>query len=334
MSTRIVVVGAATEVGREICSAFPSGGARAPELVALDCADRAGVELERGSGSLWVREATADRVAGAELVIFAGDPVLAHRLLQAATGRVLDATGFSAEDAEVPLVVPELNADAIGASRIIATPRPIAVQTLLALAPIAALAGLESVSAFAARGASVGGTEAMDELRDQTVALLNFRDPTSTVLPRRLAFDLLAHATEIDADGIARDERAVMAAVRRLYAADLPIQVTSVMGPFFVGCGLSLHLRTSRPTRRAAVEEALRGAEGLDLRPDDEAPSAVDAAGADSVLVSRVRVGGDGLAVALWTAGDDVQRCGAGNAVRLAARLLMAPPLTAAPHTS
>jgi aspartate-semialdehyde dehydrogenase len=321
---RIVVVGAATEVGREICSAFPSGGARAPELVALDAAERAGVEIDHGSNSIWVREVTAKGVENAALVIFAGDTVLPSRYLEAATGPVLDATGFCAKDPEVPLVVPELNADAISDARVVATPRPIAVQALLALAPIAAIAGLESVSVFATRGASVGGTAAMDELRDQTVALLNFRDPIATVLPRRLAFDLLAHATEVDSDGHARDERAVMGGVRRLLGADLPVQVTSVLGPFFVGCGLSLHVRTARPTTRAALAEALAAAPGLDLRPDDEAPSAVDAAGAADVLVSRLRVADGGRAVSLWTAGDDVQRCGAGNAVRLAARLLIA----------
>jgi aspartate-semialdehyde dehydrogenase len=325
----VAVVGASGVAGREILAVLEERAFPAREVRALASARSARERVPFGARELTVETLDAAALEGVDLAFFSAGPATAERFARAAVAAgtvVIDDSGVFADDPEVPLVVPEVDPGALAHhGGLVATPAPSVVQLASVLRPLHDAAGLRRVVVCTYQSASGAGRRAMDELRDQAVALLSFKEPKVEAFPRRLAFDCLPEVGALDADGAAAEERRLVAETRRVLGlADLALGVTCVRVPVFVGDAMAVHVELDRPLDPAAAAEALASRPGLRVETDPaDYPTAQEAAGSDDVLVGRLRrdpCAPHGLA--LWTVADNVRRGGALNPVRIAELLL------------
>jgi aspartate-semialdehyde dehydrogenase len=175
------------------------------------------------------------------------------------------------------------------------------------------------------QSAAGAGHRAMEELKDQAIALLNFRDPPVEKFPRRLAFDCLPHIDKFLDDGHTKEERKMVDESRKIMGLpDLRVSVTCVRVPVFVGHAVAIHAEFERPVSLAAARAALASAPGVTLHDEPGTyPTAADAAGNDPVHVGRLRRD-EGLdnGLALWAVADNLRKGAATNAVQIAEALL------------
>ncbi len=322
----VAVVGATDALGAEILTVLDERRFPVGRLLALAPAAGAGERIEwRGDDLRVLAVADAD-FAGVDLVFFAGDPEVARAHAERAAragATVIDATDARRADPAVPLVAPGLVAapDAPGGA-VFAAPSGLALQVATALAPLEAAAGIARVTIAAWQGASGEGRAGMDELRDQTVALLNFRDPKAERFPRRLAFDVLPAVGAVGDDGLTAAERDLVAQIPRLLGRALRIDASILRLPVFVGEGARLNVELRAPLEPAAARAALTAA-GLEVADAGAAgPTAADVAGSDALGVGRLRRDASvehGLA--LWLVADDLRFGGAAVAVDIAESL-------------
>ncbi len=321
------VVGATGVVGREILALLEERAFPAATVRVFASSRSARERLEFGGREVVVETLADGCFVGVDLAFFAAGAAVATRHAPeavAAGAVVVDTSGAFAGDPTVPLVVPEIDAASLARhAGVVASPTSGTVQLALTLLPLAEAAGLRRVFVSTYQSASGAGRRAMDELREQTVALLSFREPTIEAFPRRLAFDCVPAVGQVMPEGDTRDERRLVAETRRVLALpDLAVGATCVQVPVFVGDAMAVHVETERPLSPAAALEALAGASWLSVEPDPEDfPTAHDAAGREEILVGRVRRDGDASGLALWCVADNVRRGAAGNAVRIAERL-------------
>lgn len=238
---------------------------------------------------------------------------------------VIDNTSAFRMESAVPLVVPEVNPDALHTHRgLISNPNCSTIQMMAPLKALHELAGLERVVVSTYQAASGAGRRAMDELRDQTVNLLNFKEPPVKVFSRRLAFDVIPLIGDLQKDGVStEEEKMVRESQKILSLPELGVSATCVRVPTFIGHCLSVNVELQRPFTLASALEALEGAEGVIVCEGDELPTTVDVVGQDDVWLGRVRLDPSRPhALNFWCAADNLRKGAASNAVQIAERLI------------
>lgn len=326
----VAVVGATGAVGRETLEVLEGREVPVGSLRPLASPGSARTRVPWAGRDLVVEALTDEALRGVDLALFTAGPEAARRFvppaLEAGT-RIVDDSGAFAEAPGVPLVVPAVDATPLTSRPgLVASPDPVVIPLALALAPLRDVAGLRRVVVTTYESASGAGRRAMDELRDQAVALLSFRAPPVDRLPRRLAFDCLPEIGELLETGETTGERRLPAELRALLGTpDLPIGVTRVRVPVFVGHALAVHVELERPLSAEDARAALAARRALRIETSAASyPTADDCAGSEEVLVGRLRPdpsveGGRGLA--FWIVADNL-RCGAANLVDIAERLV------------
>ena len=164
----------------------------------------------------------------------------------------------------------------------------------------------------------------MDELRDQTIALLNFREPPVSTFSRRLAFDAIPHIDRFEEDGFTREEHKMIFETRKIMSLDeLPVCATCVRVPIFVGHAMSVNAEFERPIDLEKVKNALASTEGIVFQPGcEDYPMAADVAGEDDVHIGRLRTDPsveNGLV--FWVVADNLRKGAATNAIQIAEAL-------------
>lgn len=247
--------------------------------------------------------------AGARVAVFCAGEAIAARHAPRATAagcRVIDTSPrFRGADG-VPLAVPELDPQVPPRSAIVATPGAAATVLALALQPIEAAAGIEAADVVVLLPVSEGQPGAVEELGRQTADLLSFRPVEPRVLPRQIAFNVLAATGGGDADSadevrIAQETRALL---RR---GSLDLAVTAVQVPVFYGLCMAVHLRMREPLDAASAHAALAQAPWIDLEEPDPSP-VTHASGHDEVFVGRLRQGAGERCLKLWITADNLRR--------------------------
>jgi len=325
----VAVVGATGAVGSEMLAVLADRRFPVDRLVPLASHRSAGTEVTFDGDTHVVAELGERSFEGVDLALFSAGAATSERyapVAVAAGAVVVDNTSFFRMRPDVPLVVPEVNPNALDDHRgIIANPNCSTIQSVVALAPLHALAHVRRVMFSTYQSASGAGQRAMEELKDQAVALLNFRDPPVEKFPRRLAFDCLPQIDKFLDDGHTKEERKMVDESRKIMALpDLRVSVTCVRVPVFVGHAVALHAEFSRPVSVSAARAALAAAPGVVLHEEHAAyPTAVDAAGQDAVHVGRLRAD-DGLdnGLAMWVVADNLRKGAATNAVQIAEALI------------
>jgi aspartate-semialdehyde dehydrogenase len=330
---RVGVLGATGAVGSTILEVLRERGFPAAELVPLASARSAGREIDWNGSALRVRELADDTIEGLDVVLSsAGGSVSAEwapKLVDAGAV-VVDNTSYWRMHDDVPLVISEVNPDAIeGHNGIVANPNCTTMQMVVALAPIHRAVGLERVILSSYQSVSGTGRRAIEELRSQSADVLAGRETKAEVYPHQIAFNVLPHVeTFKEGDDYTTEERKVMAETRKILGLgeEVGISATCARVPVIAGHSESVNVQTREDLTPDACRALLADAPGvvvIDSPADGLYPTAVDAAGSDEVLVGRVRRDpSHERTLNLWIVGDNLRKGAATNAVQVAELLV------------
>lgn len=326
----IAVVGALSPVGETFISLLQERDFPVGELYPL-ASKRAGAERVEFRGRyLPVRDWSDFDFSRADVAFFAASAAVSAEFAPRAAAAgcvVIDRTPQFRDQRDIPLVVPEVNADALKdfrARNIIAMPSCATIALSVTLKRIQQSAGLERVDMVTLQAVSGAGKDGVEELAAQTTALLNMNTIKTRIFPQQIAFNLIPLVGERMPDGRTREEAKIVDETRRVLGEDdLPIHVTAVRVPVFFAHSAAVHLQTRAPLPLAAAREVLAHAPGVRLLDEggaaDEPTPVTDAAGEDAVFVGRLRQDvSRERGLSLWWVTDNLRKGAALNGVQIA----------------
>ena len=340
MGLKVAVVGVTGAVGTEMLRILESRAFPVDDLVPLASARSAGRTIPFRGRDVTVQALSLDALRGVDLSLSAAGASVARDFVRdaAAAGTVcIDKSSAFRMEPDVPLVVPEVNPEALeGSPRIIAVPNCTTIVAMMAIAPLHRAAGLRSLVLSSYQAVSGAGRDGTRELADQIGKLhdqveeLGHPDldalPTGDVFGKTMAFNVLPKVDAFAEDGSTGEEVKTIQESRKILGIeDLDVAATCVRVPVPVGHSVSLLARFSRAIAPEEARALLRDAPGVDLR-DDPAhgvyPTPLEAAGRDDVLVGRIRrAPGHDDALLLFACGDNLRKGAALNAVQIAEHL-------------
>jgi aspartate-semialdehyde dehydrogenase len=329
---RVAVVGATGAVGSTMLAVMRARGFEPDEVVPFASERSAGRRLEHGGLTLECRALSEEGIQGFDLALFSAGSATSEawgpRFAEAGAVVVDNSSYWRMKD-DVPLVVAEVNPEALDAHRgIVANPNCSTMQMVVALKPILDAVGIERIVVSTYQSVSGTGQKAVEELRSQARALLDGEEARAEVYPHPIAFNVLPQVERFkDCDDYTTEERKMMAETRKILGReDVGISATCVRVPVFVGHSESVNVQTREPLSPEACRELLAGAPGVVVVDDPgaaEYPLATDVAGRDEVLVGRVRRDpSHERCLNLWVVGDNLRKGAATNAVQLAELLV------------
>jgi aspartate-semialdehyde dehydrogenase len=326
----VAIVGATGAVGVEMIGCLERRKFPLAELRLLASARSAGKTLTFRGEPLIVRELTAASFAGVDVALFSAGSAISREfapLAVRAGAVVIDNSSAFRMDPNVPLVVPEINAQAAREHRgIIANPNCTAIISVVPLWPIHRTNRIVRLLISSYQAASGAGAAAMEELRESTRAYLDGRSYAPRVLPHPYAFNLFSHNTRIDPVSGYNDEEIKVAQESAKIFGDSAIRVsaTCVRVPVLRAHSVAITFECERPITAQEVRALVSAAPGVKLVDDAERnyfPMPHDASGHDPVLVGRIRrdvSDPSGRSIALFVAGDQLLKGAALNAVQIA----------------
>jgi aspartate-semialdehyde dehydrogenase len=328
---RVAVAGATGAVGSTMLRVLEERGFPVTELRPLASQRSAGRKVDYLGKPCAVATLTEDAFEGIDIALFSAGSARARAFAPAAVEAgavVIDNSSAYRMEPNVPLVVPEVNEEALEAHvGIVANPNCVAAPLVVALKPIADAAGLERVVVSSYQSVSGTGQAAVEELREQSSGFLADAEPEPSVYPHPIAFNLLPYVDVCDESGYTFEERKVMAETRKMLAMpDLPISATCVRVPVFQSHSESIHVETIERLTARAARELFMAAPGVVLVDEpalNRYPMPRDATGRDEVLVGRIRDDASHpRGLALWLSADNLRKGAATNAVQIAEALV------------
>jgi aspartate-semialdehyde dehydrogenase len=326
----VAIIGATGAVGVELIRCLEQRNFPLQELRLFASARSAGQRLPFRGESLPVQELTESSFAGVDVALFSAGSSISKRFAPIAVragATVVDNSSAFRMDANVPLVVPEINPQSLhNHGGIIANPNCCAIISITPLWPIHQANRIERLQLATYQAASGAGAAAMEELRESTRAYLEGRNFAHRVLPHPYAFNLFSHNTRIDPlSGYNEEELKVIQETRKIFAdPQIRVSATCVRVPVLRAHAMAITIECARPITAATVREIVAGAPGVKLVDDPERnyyPMPQDATGRDLILVGRIRQDlsdPSGRSVSLFVAGDQLLKGAALNAVQIA----------------
>lgn len=330
----VAVVGATGAVGVELVRCLEQRKFSLKELKLFASARSAGRSLEFRGTQLTVRELDEKSFDGVQIALFSAGGSTSKKFAPIAVRAgaiVVDNSSAFRMDPTVPLVVPEINPEALETHRgIIANPNCSAIISITPLWPIHRHNRIRRLIISTYQAASGAGAAAMEELRESTRAYLEGRSFAPKVLPHPYAFNVFSHNTKIDpATGYNEEEIKVANETRKIFGdSDIAIGATCVRVPVLRAHCVAVNFECERPITPAEVREMLTRAPGVRIVDDIERnyfPMPVEASGRDEILVGRIRQDASdrsGRSIALFSAGDQLLKGAALNAVQIAETLV------------
>jgi aspartate-semialdehyde dehydrogenase len=300
------------------------------ELRLLASARSAGKTMRFARREVLVEELTEDSFANIDIAFFSAGGSISKKyapIAAQAGAVVVDNSSAFRMDPRVPLVIPEINPEAIaGHNGIIANPNCSTIIAIVPLWPIHRQNRIRRLIAATYQAASGAGAAAMEELRESTRAHLEDREYANTVLPHPYAFNLFSHNSKIDpVTGYNEEETKMVQETKKIFGdAEIRISATCVRVPVLRAHSEALTFECERPITPAEVREILAAAPGIKLIDDpvkNYFPMPKDASGQDDVLVGRIRQDisdPSGKSIAMFVAGDQLLKGAALNAVQIA----------------
>jgi|TARA_B110000263_G_scaffold35464_1_gene27179 aspartate-semialdehyde dehydrogenase len=330
----IAVVGATGAVGEALLEILGERDFPVNNVYALASERSAGNNVMFRNKPLIVQDLAEFDFSQVQIGLFsAGGSISAEFAPKAAASGcvVIDNTSHFRYDDDIPLVIPEVNPDAIGQYKrrnIIANPNCSTIQMLVALKPIYDAVGIKRISVATYQAVSGTGKEAVSELAKQTGELLNGRVAETEVYPRQIAFNVLPHIDNFMENGYTKEEMKMNWETRKIFADDsIQISATCVRVPVFYGHSEAIQIETGAAITDQEVRDLLEKAPGvtvMDKRTDGGYPTAVhESAGQDPVFVGRIRQDisfPNGLN--LWVVADNVRKGAALNSIQIAEELI------------
>jgi aspartate-semialdehyde dehydrogenase len=330
---RVGVLGATGLVGSAILELLAARDFPVAELRPLASERSAGKTIEWKGETLTVQAVSDESIQGLDLVLSsAGGSVSAEWTpkLVAAGATVVDNTSYWRMHDDVPLVVSEVNPDALeGHKGIVANPNCSTMQMVVALKPLHDAAGIERLVISTYQAVSGTGKAAIDELRAQARAVVGGYDvPAPEIYPHQIAFNVLAQAGSFpDGDDHTDEERKLINETRKILGdPGIRVSATCVRVPVETGHSEAVNVETREPLDPERARELLAAAPGVTVLDDPAAgryPMAIDAAGKDDVFVGRIRRDpGNERALDIWVVSDNLRKGAATNTVQLGELLI------------
>ena len=332
MGYRVVVVGATGNVGREMLNILAEREFPIDELAAVASPRSTGAEIEFGETGKMLKVKNIEHFdfTGWDIALFSAGsgPTKVYAPKAAAAGCVvIDNSSLYRMDPDVPLVVPEVNPDAIDGyvkRNIIANPNCSTAQMVVALKPLHDAATIKRVVVATYQSVSGAGKDGMDELFEQTRSIFmpagEMREPKK--FPKQIAFNVIPHIDVFLDDGFTKEEWKMVAETKKILDPKIKVVATCVRVPVFVGHSEALHVEFENEITATQAQDILREAPGVmlvDKREDGGYVTPVECVGDYATFVSRVREDPtveNGLA--LWCVSDNLRKGAALNAVQIA----------------
>ena len=329
MGYKVAVVGATGNVGREILNILAERHFPIDKIVALASRRSLGTELSFGDEILSTKDLEQFDFSGWDIALFAvgSEATKLHAPRAAKAGCVvIDNSSLYRYDPDVPLIVPEVNADAIfGYSKknIIANPNCSTAQMVVALKPLHDRATIKRIVVSTYQSVSGSGKDAIDELWNQTKGMyVPGQEVAPKVYPKQIAFNVIPHIDVFMEDGTTKEEWKMVAETKKIIDPKIKVTATCVRVPVFVGHSEAINIEFEEFLDEDEARDILREAPGLmviDKREDGGYVSPVECVGDFATFVSRIRQDStleNGLN--LWCVSDNLRKGAALNAVQIA----------------
>ncbi|MGK7651123.1 aspartate-semialdehyde dehydrogenase [Roseovarius sp. B08] len=332
MGYKIVVAGATGNVGREMLNILAERQFPVDEIAALASRRSIGTEVSFGDKTLKTKDIEGFDFTGWDMALFAigSEATKKYAPIAAKAGCVvIDNSSLYRYDADVPLIVPEVNADAItGYSKknIIANPNCSTAQMVVALKPLHDRAKIKRVVVSTYQATSGAGKEGVDELWDQTKSIYN---PTQEVPPKKfqkqIAFNVIPHIDVFMEDGSTKEEWKMVVETKKIVDPSIKVTATCVRVPVFVGHAESVNIEFEEFLDEDEARDILREAPGImvvDKREDGGYVTPVECVGDFATFISRIRQDSTiDNGINLWCVSDNLRKGAALNAVQIAETL-------------
>ncbi|MCW1918169.1 aspartate-semialdehyde dehydrogenase [Rhodobacter sp. KR11] len=329
MGYKVVVAGATGNVGREMLNILAEREFPVDEIVALASRKSLGTEVSFGDRTLKTKDLDTFDFTGWDIALFAvgSDATKIYAPKAAAAGCiVIDNSSLYRYDPQVPLIVPEVNADAIfgyKAKNIIANPNCSTAQMVVALKPLHDRARIKRVVVATYQSVSGAGKEGMDELWNQTKSIYNpVDDVPAKKFPKQIAFNVIPHIDVFLDDGSTKEEWKMVAETKKILDPKIKVVATCVRVPVFVGHSEAINIEFEEPLDWQEAQDILREAPGVMLIDKREAGgyiTPIECVGEYATYVSRVRQDSTiDNGISLWCVSDNLRKGAALNAVQIA----------------
>lgn len=329
---KIAIVGISGAVGQELLRILDARNFPVDELSLFGSARSAGRTYRYKGKDITVKEIKHnDDFKGIDIAFVSAGGSVSLEFAETITkygAIMIDNSSAYRMDVDVPLVVPEVNAEAAlnRPRNIIANPNCTTTQMVVALKPINDISKIKSVKVSTYQSASGAGAAAMDELQEQHKELINGEEPTISKFAFQLAYNVIPQVDVFTENGYTKEEMKMYHETRKIMNSDIEVSATCVRVPVLRAHSEAIWIETEQPVSISAAREALSKAEGVVLLDDPENkvyPMPLNAAGEDPVYVGRIRkdlTNPNGLT--LWTSADQINKGAALNAVQIAEYLI------------
>ena len=344
MGYRVAVVGATGNVGRQMLDLLAERKFPADEVIPLASARSEGEPIDVNGRPLEVKNLATFDFAGVDIAFSSPGAKVSKEYAPragAAGCLVIDNTSQFRMDDDVPLVVPEVNGDALAAyamqddrRNIVANPNCSTIQLVVALKPLHDAARIKRVSVATYQSVSGAGKAGMDELFEQTRNIYAGGGADRAKFTKQIAFNVIPHIDVFMEDGSTKEEWKMVNETKKILDPAIDMIATCVRVPVFIGHAEAVHLEFGSALGADEAREALEAAAGvsvIDYRADEGYVTPVECAGEDKVYVSRIRKDPSvphGLA--LWVVSDNLRKGAALNTIQIAEAMIEQGALPAA----
>jgi len=332
MSFKIAVAGATGNVGREMLNILSERGFPVSEVVALASSRSVGTEVSFGDKTLKVKNLENYDFSGTDICLMSAGGAISKvwsPKIGAQGCVVIDNSSAWRYDADVPLIVPEVNPDAITRftrRNIIANPNCSTAQLVVALKPLHDRAIIKRVVVSTYQSVSGAGKDGMDELFNQTRAVFVADPLANKKFTKRIAFNCIPHIDSFMEDGYTKEEWKVLAETKKILDPKIKVTCTAVRVPVFIGHSESVNIEFEKEISADEARDILREAPGclvIDKHEDGGYITPYECAGEDATFISRIREDStveNGLN--MWIVSDNLRKGAALNAIQIAELLV------------
>lgn len=332
MGFKVAIAGATGNVGREMLDILAERKFPADEVVALASSRSVGKETSFGDTTLKIRNLESHDFSDTDICLMSAGGSVSQKWSPKIAQQgcvVIDNSSAWRYNADVPLIVPEVNPDAISdfsKKNIIANPNCSTAQLVVALKPLHDAARIKRIVVSTYQSVSGSGKDAMDELFSQTRAVF-VADPIETkIFTKRIAFNVIPHIDSFMEDGYTKEEWKVLAETKKMLDPKIKVTCTAVRVPVFIGHSESVNIEFENEISADQARDILRDAPGclvVDKKEDGGYVTPYECAGEDATYISRIREDAtveNGLN--LWVVSDNLRKGAALNAIQIAELLV------------
>jgi aspartate-semialdehyde dehydrogenase len=336
MGYRVAVVGATGNVGREVLNILAERNFPVSEVIPLASSRSIGREISFGDKVLKCRDLETFDFTGVDFAIMSAGSAIARDWapkIGAMGVIVIDNSSYWRYHSDVPLVVPEVNANVLDAymaqndrKNIIANPNCSTAQLVVALKPLHDFATIKRVVVSTYQSVSGAGKEGIDELYDQTKGMFVTDKPTAKKFPKQIAFNVIPHIDVFMEDGYTKEEWKILAETKKMLDPKIRVTATAVRVPVFVGHSEAVTIEFEKPISPDEARDILREAPGvmvIDKREPGGYITPIECVGDYNTFVSRIREDAtveNGLV--MWIVSDNLRKGAALNTIQIAETLI------------